>query len=80
MKTAISIPDKIFEAAEDLSHKLKLSRSELYAKAIEKYINDRDEKQILQKLNEIYSKETSNLDTDVKKMQHNSLNLDKDEW
>jgi hypothetical protein len=34
MKTAISIPDAIFEQAEELAQKQGLSRSELYTKAI----------------------------------------------
>ncbi len=38
MKTAISIPDAIFEAAEELSGLLGLSRSELYAQAIQSYV------------------------------------------
>ncbi|MEM6753148.1 MAG: ChpI protein, partial [Cyanobacteria bacterium P01_C01_bin.38] len=33
MKTAISIPDPLFEAAEQFAKRLGLSRSELYAMA-----------------------------------------------
>lgn len=32
MKTAISIPDPIFEAAEGFARRLGMSRSELYAR------------------------------------------------
>jgi metal-responsive CopG/Arc/MetJ family transcriptional regulator len=39
MKTAISVPDSVFEAAEQLAHRLGLSRSELYAKAVEEFIS-----------------------------------------
>ena len=38
MKTAISIPDNIFESADDLAKRLGLSRSELYVKAIVQYL------------------------------------------
>jgi metal-responsive CopG/Arc/MetJ family transcriptional regulator len=38
MKTAISIPDPIFQAADSLANRLGVSRSELYAKAIEAFI------------------------------------------
>lgn len=38
MKTAISIPDPLFSKAEKLRKKLKLSRSQLYAQAVEKYL------------------------------------------
>ncbi|MBF6592857.1 MAG: hypothetical protein IVW51_00240 [Thermaceae bacterium] len=38
MKTAISLPDKTFEEGEKLAQQLRISRSELYAKALEEYI------------------------------------------
>jgi predicted DNA-binding protein len=34
MKTAISLPDEVFESAEQLAKRLGKSRSELYALAI----------------------------------------------
>jgi hypothetical protein len=39
MKTAVSIPDKIFEKAEHFARRSKQSRSQLYSKALEEYIN-----------------------------------------
>lgn len=38
MKTAISIPDDVFQDAEHLAHKLKKSRSELYSRAVREYV------------------------------------------
>ena len=38
MKTAISIPDELFEAAERVAKQLRVSRSELYRKALVKYL------------------------------------------
>ena len=38
MKTAISIPDKIFRKAERHAKRVKKSRSRLYAEAIEEYL------------------------------------------
>jgi len=38
MKTAISIPDPIFEAAEQLAARTGLSRSELYATAVKEFM------------------------------------------
>jgi predicted transcriptional regulator len=38
MKTAVSIPDDIFERAEHLAHRAKHSRSELYARALSEYV------------------------------------------
>ena len=38
MKTAVSIPDDIFERAEHLARRAKRSRSELYARALTEYV------------------------------------------
>jgi metal-responsive CopG/Arc/MetJ family transcriptional regulator len=38
MKTAVSIPDEVFEQAEALAHRAKRSRSELYARALSEYV------------------------------------------
>ncbi len=38
MKTAVSIPDEIFQRAERLARRLKKSRSELYSRALSEYV------------------------------------------
>ena len=38
MKTAISIPDPLFKEAERLTKRLRIPRSQLYARALEDYI------------------------------------------
>jgi metal-responsive CopG/Arc/MetJ family transcriptional regulator len=38
MKTAISIPDAVFEAADQLAARIGLSRSELYANAVAEFM------------------------------------------
>ena len=38
MKTAVSIPDEIFERAERLAKRNRRSRSELYADALDEYV------------------------------------------
>ena len=38
MKTAISIPDDVFQDAEYLAHKMKKSRSEIYSRAVREYV------------------------------------------
>jgi hypothetical protein len=55
MKTAISIPDTQFEAAEKLAARLGLSRSELYQKALAEFIARHSDEKITEKLNEIYA-------------------------
>ena len=38
MKTAISIPDEVFEEAERLARRLKRSRSEIFSRAVAEYV------------------------------------------
>jgi Arc/MetJ-type ribon-helix-helix transcriptional regulator len=38
MKTAVSLPDEIFEQVERLVQRLGVSRSELYRRALEEYL------------------------------------------
>jgi predicted transcriptional regulator len=39
MKTAISVPDEVFDEAEHLAKHLKISRSELYSKALAEFVS-----------------------------------------
>jgi metal-responsive CopG/Arc/MetJ family transcriptional regulator len=38
MKTAVSLPDNVFASAERLAKRLKISRSQLYGRAIGEYV------------------------------------------
>jgi len=58
MKTAISIPDNIFSAAENEAKKLNIARSQLYTKALEEYLSNHNNQNVLEKLNSVYSKNT----------------------
>ncbi|WP_409862748.1 CopG family ribbon-helix-helix protein [Microcystis sp.] len=73
MKTAISLPDPVFEEAESLARQLGVSRSELYTKALKAYLRKYNRDQILGKLNLIYSEESSELDPVLAKIQFMSL-------
>lgn len=69
MKTAISIPDTIFNEAEALAKKLGVSRSELYAKAVSAYVDEHRGEQIVEALNAVYSQEPSELDAQLQQLQ-----------
>ncbi|MDG2990057.1 hypothetical protein L3556_03785 [Candidatus Synechococcus calcipolaris G9] len=69
MKTAILFPDSIFEKAETLAQELGLSRSELYTKALQAYLKRYDRNQVLYKLKQVYSKESSDLDLVMARIQ-----------
>ena len=52
MKTAISIPDELFESAERLIAKLKISRSRLYTRAIAEFVARHDEDVVTQQMDQ----------------------------
>ncbi|CAA9451760.1 MAG: hypothetical protein AVDCRST_MAG78-3485 [uncultured Rubrobacteraceae bacterium] len=39
-KTAVSIPDELFESAEGLARRLGMTRNELYAEALRDYLRE----------------------------------------
>lgn len=78
MKTAISLPDSVFEEAEAVAAKLGLSRSELYTKALKAYLRKYNRNRILNKLNQVYSEESSKLDPLLARMQF--LSLSPEDW
>lgn len=62
MKTAISIPDRLFRAAERVAKRRKVSRSRFYAEAVASYLKSQREKGIKEALDAVYAKESSELD------------------
>lgn len=50
MKTAISLPDPLFDEAEALARRLGRSRSQLYADALRDYLARHDEGEITKRL------------------------------
>ena len=46
MKVAVSIPDPIFAQAEGLAKRLKLSRSKVYARALDEFVSSHSEDEI----------------------------------
>ena len=80
MKTAISIPDRLFEAAERLARRLGMSRSELYSKAVAIYVDENRSSGVRERLDAVYEAQpdSSCLDADIEKMQ--SASLPEDEW
>ena len=77
MKTAISIPDEVFNAAESTAKRLGVSRSQLYANAVREYIEAHLSDQITEKLDHVYGSESESLDPNIAKMQLNTLKQEK---
>ena len=74
MKTAISLPDPVFDAAERLIKKRGLSRSEFYSTAIQFYVQKENKAGITEQLNCVY--ETQTQDEIVAGL----ADLPKDDW
>lgn len=55
VKTAISIDETLFGEAEALARKMGISRSQLFARAVKEYIRDRENEELLRRLNEAHA-------------------------
>jgi metal-responsive CopG/Arc/MetJ family transcriptional regulator len=62
VKIAVSIPTLLFEAAERKARKLGVSRSQLYAEALQRMLEGDREAEVTAQLNEVYAVEDSSLD------------------
>ena len=58
IKTAISIQKSLFEEAESLAYKMKVSRSRLFALALEEYIHRQQSRELLAQINAAYADES----------------------
>ena len=78
MKTAISIPDKLFLAADQFAHEHGFSRSQLFAEAVAQYLAQHPADRITERLDEVYGAGPARLDDSLARMQSSSL--DQEEW
>jgi len=73
MKVAISVPDRVFEEAEEVSKRLRVSRSRLYAQALEDFVHKHREKSVRAALEDVYEAEPSALDSGLSDLQAHAL-------
>ena len=76
-KTAISVPDKTFTAADLLAKRLGLSRSQLYSKAVAEYVHVHRGDGLTEAINRAIEGEETSLEPDIAAMTYHSL---KDRW
>jgi hypothetical protein len=55
VKTAISLPESLWEQAEALAHEMAISRSRLFAIALEDLLRRRKSQRLLEQLNAAYA-------------------------
>ena len=77
MKTAISIPDRLFEAAERPDRRLGMSRSAPYSNAVANYVDANRSLGVRKRLDAIYAAEPSRVEYDVTQMQSESVSEEK---
>jgi hypothetical protein len=76
VKTAVSIPDPIFEAAGRLARRRRISRSELYAEALARLLEADESCGITERLDDVYGERSSDLDPGLAVLQ--ALAIDED--
>jgi metal-responsive CopG/Arc/MetJ family transcriptional regulator len=73
MKTAVSIPDKVFRSADSLAKRLGVSRSNLYATALAEFLAQQQHLQVKERLDAVYGKQESAPDSGLVDLQVESL-------
>lgn len=69
MKTAISVPDRLFNSADALARRLGVSRSRLYATALAEFLAKHRAGKVTERLNTVYAAEESRLDPALRRAQ-----------
>jgi hypothetical protein len=54
MKIAISVPDPLFRQAENAARRLRIPRSQLYARALEAFLSQQSRPDVTERLNAVY--------------------------
>jgi hypothetical protein len=72
------MPDDLFRLAEASARRLRVSRSELYAKAIAEFLQRQQGNGITERLNCVYSQRPAKVDSGLHRAQLKSL--EKDAW
>ena len=74
MKTAVSIPNDLFESAEGHARRLGMTRSELYARALREYLREHGGEGVTERLDEVYGgEERGGLDPVVAELQARTM-------
>jgi metal-responsive CopG/Arc/MetJ family transcriptional regulator len=77
MKVAISVPDPTFEAAERVAKRLGMSRSKLYAQAVESFVKIHRGSEVREALAAVYGREVAVVDPILDQLQAEAL---REEW
>jgi predicted transcriptional regulator len=73
VKTAISLPDKLFKRADRFAKARRISRSELVAKALEAYLTLREKRELTREFNEYSAQFETGLSPTERKRRYRRL-------
>jgi metal-responsive CopG/Arc/MetJ family transcriptional regulator len=77
MKVAVSVPDPTFQAAERVAKHLGMSRSQLYARAIDAFVKTYRDAEVREALAAAYGTEPVTVDPLIDQLQAEAL---REEW
>jgi metal-responsive CopG/Arc/MetJ family transcriptional regulator len=78
MKTAISIPDEVYQVAERLARRTKKSRSRLYGEALKEYLARHAPDEVTEAMNQACAEVGDTIDPFVSSAAHRIL--ERSEW
>ena len=78
MKTAVSIPDNVFQHAEKLARKTKKSRSQIYSEALQEYVARHGTDEVTEAMNRTLEEIDDPIDAFV--VATNRATLKRSEW
>jgi len=78
MKVAVSVPDRLFQAADRAAKRLRLPRSQLYVRALETFLRQQGDPGVTERLNEVYG--AGDVGPDAPLLEHNLEMLRRVEW
>ena len=80
IKTAISIDEDLYKEVKNLSSKLKISKSQIFSQAVQYLIDKKTNLELLKKINESYSAELNEIDSEYLKAAKKSYSQIIDKW
>ncbi len=80
MKTAISVPDSMFNAAEELAKRLGISRSEVFQRAMRSFLREHGHEGITDALNAVYASQDERVGLDPVLEYLQGASISSEEW
>ncbi len=73
MKVAVSVPDHVFEEAERVAKRLRVSRSRVYSQALQEFVKKHRGESVRESLDAVYNRQSSEVDPVLTHLQARAL-------